>query len=125
MWVVRDFALQLREGGFYFPFSFPPFNISPSFFFFLFSFFLFLLSLIEWLLLAHIIIGNKITPKQYLENALKLQGGAAGGAQKKNQIRSMITTFFQERDCVTLPKPATGSVYNLFTLKPFSKQILY
>ncbi|KAM3147019.1 hypothetical protein pb186bvf_000735 [Paramecium bursaria] len=49
--------------------------------------------------------GNKITPKEYLENALKPLKGFSEAVENKNKIRRHITQFFQERDCVTLVRP--------------------
>lgn len=50
-------------------------------------------------------IGNKITPKEYLENALKPLKGFSESIENKNKIRRHITQFFQERDCITLVRP--------------------
>jgi hypothetical protein len=50
--------------------------------------------------------GKKITPKQYLENALKPQTGFSEDAATKNQVRMLLTNFFRKRDCVTLVRPA-------------------
>jgi hypothetical protein len=50
--------------------------------------------------------GKKITSRQYLENALKPQGGFNADATKKNQIRVLLSNFFRQRDCVTLVRPA-------------------
>ena len=60
--------------------------------------------------------GNKITPKQYLENALKeenitnssfssLNQGVIEEINKKNDIRKTLKLFFTERDCYTLIRP--------------------
>lgn len=63
--------------------------------------------------------GNKITPGQYLENALKednglmtsmssinsFNKGANDEIAKKNDIRSTLKLFFKERDCYTLVRP--------------------
>ncbi|CAK94817.1 unnamed protein product (macronuclear) [Paramecium tetraurelia] len=49
--------------------------------------------------------GNKITPKDYLENALKPLKGFSETIENKNKIRRHITQFFQERDCMTLVRP--------------------
>ena len=48
---------------------------------------------------------NPITPRQYLEGALKPQGGTGDDAFAKNKIRMMIASFFPSRDCVTLVRP--------------------
>lgn len=49
--------------------------------------------------------GKKISAKQYLENALKPQGGYSDDAVAKDQIRALLADFFRERDCVTLVRP--------------------
>lgn len=49
--------------------------------------------------------GNKITPKEYLENALKPLKGFSETIENKNKIRRHITQFFSERDCMTLVRP--------------------
>eukprot|EP00640_Fibrocapsa_japonica_P000953 CAMPEP_0113935390 /NCGR_PEP_ID=MMETSP1339-20121228/2546_1 /TAXON_ID=94617 /ORGANISM="Fibrocapsa japonica" /LENGTH=822 /DNA_ID=CAMNT_0000937531 /DNA_START=19 /DNA_END=2487 /DNA_ORIENTATION=+ /assembly_acc=CAM_ASM_000762 len=50
--------------------------------------------------------GRKISDRQYLEKALKPQAGFSSEAANRNQIRNLLTTFFRERDCVTLVRPA-------------------
>jgi hypothetical protein len=50
--------------------------------------------------------GKKITSRQYLDNALKPQGGFSEDATQKNQIRMLLSNFFRQRDCVTLVRPA-------------------
>lgn len=64
LWVLRDFALQLRD---------------PQ--------------------------GNRITSKDYLENALVPQKGISDAVEQKNRIRRMLRHFFQDRDCSTLVRP--------------------
>jgi len=49
--------------------------------------------------------GNKISSKQYLENALKEQKGFSEAIEQKNRIRRLLTHFFKERDCCTLVRP--------------------
>lgn len=49
--------------------------------------------------------GNKITPKQYLEGALREQKGCSEAVESKNRLRRLLTHFFQERDCCTLIRP--------------------
>ncbi|KAF1325099.1 Guanylate-binding protein, partial [Globisporangium splendens] len=49
--------------------------------------------------------GKKISSKQYLENALKPQGGYSDDAVAKDQIRVLLSDFFRQRDCVTLVRP--------------------
>lgn len=55
---------------------------------------------------------NEINPKQYLENALRpveinrdVMGENAEVMKRKNEIRSVLQTMFQERDCSVLFRP--------------------
>ncbi|KAJ8614420.1 hypothetical protein CTAYLR_000747 [Chrysophaeum taylorii] len=50
--------------------------------------------------------GRKINDRQYLENALKPQQSFTSEAASRNQIRTLLSSFFRERDCVTLVRPA-------------------
>ena len=59
--------------------------------------------------------GNKMTPKQYLDSALKEQKGSSDAVEAKNRVRRMLTHFFHERDCCTLVRP-TEQEKNLQTL---------
>lgn len=59
--------------------------------------------------------GNKMTPKQYLESALREQKGCSEAIEGKNRVRRMLTHFFHERDCCTLVRP-TEQEKNLQTL---------
>lgn len=47
--------------------------------------------------------GSEITPRQYLENALRERPEAS--QQSKNAIRSSIKQLFRDRDCFTLVRP--------------------
>ncbi len=49
--------------------------------------------------------GLPITPQEYLEHALKHQSRTSPAAERKNQIRKQLRTFFQERDCFALVRP--------------------
>jgi ABC-type phosphate transport system auxiliary subunit len=49
--------------------------------------------------------NEKISPKEYLENALQQQKGFSEGVENKNRIRRMIQSFFKERDCFTMIRP--------------------
>jgi len=51
--------------------------------------------------------GNQINSKDYLENALQIQKGVSDGVESKNRIRNLLTTFFKDRDCITLVRPLT------------------
>jgi hypothetical protein len=61
--------------------------------------------------------GRKITAREYLEDALRPEGGLSDEAETKNAIRSMLRAFFPERDCVTLVRPAAeeSALQNLGT----------
>lgn len=48
---------------------------------------------------------NKISSKQYLENALREQKGFSEQVEQKNKIRRLLSHFFQDRDCCTLIRP--------------------
>jgi len=51
---------------------------------------------------------QSVTDRQYLENALRPVDAASGDPDQiaiKNEIRAKLTTFFKERDCVTLVRP--------------------
>ena len=50
--------------------------------------------------------GRKINDKQYLENALKPQQSFSSEAASRNQIRSLLSAFFRERDCITMVRSA-------------------
>lgn len=49
--------------------------------------------------------GSSITPREYLENALKTQKGNSEMVQRKNSIRKELTNFFKDRDCFMLIRP--------------------
>ena len=51
--------------------------------------------------------GKNITEKQYLENALENIKGEENNdiIKEKNRVRSLIRTYFPERDCFTLVRP--------------------
>lgn len=48
-----------------------------------------------------------ITSKEYLEKALQNQKGFSEAIDKKNRIRRLLKSFFQERDCQTMIRPLT------------------
>jgi len=52
---------------------------------------------------------QSVTDRQYLENALRpidvTTGGDPDQIASKNEIRGKLTTFFKERDCITLVRP--------------------
>ena len=49
--------------------------------------------------------GNVITEKQYLENALEKLNGSSDAIEEKNRVRSLIKTYFQEKDCFVMVRP--------------------
>jgi hypothetical protein len=49
--------------------------------------------------------GDSITSKEYLESALKEQKGSSEAIEKKNKIRRLIQSFFNDRDCFTMVRP--------------------
>ena len=49
--------------------------------------------------------GNVITEKQYLENALVELSGLSSTVEEKNRVRSLIRTYFPERDCFCMVRP--------------------
>ena len=66
--------------------------------------------------------GNEISPKQYLENALKEENitnismssynaGVIEEINQKNDIRKTLKLFFPERDCYTLVRPVDNESY--------------
>ena len=51
--------------------------------------------------------GEPINSKEYLENGLRSQKGFSESVEQKNRIRRLLTSFFKERDCVTMIRPLT------------------
>ncbi|POM72054.1 Guanylate-binding protein [Phytophthora palmivora] len=49
--------------------------------------------------------GKKVTSKEYFESALKQQPPLTEEVVQKNKIRSLLSTFFPSRDCVTMVRP--------------------
>ncbi|KAE8904235.1 hypothetical protein PF005_g15084 [Phytophthora fragariae] len=49
--------------------------------------------------------GRKVTPRDYFESALKQQPPLTEEVVQKNRIRSLLSTFFPSRDCVTMVRP--------------------
>ena len=49
--------------------------------------------------------GTQISPKEYLESALKEAKGFSDSVESKNRIRRLLKTFFAERDCCTMVRP--------------------
>ncbi|RLN93015.1 hypothetical protein BBJ28_00012595 [Nothophytophthora sp. Chile5] len=51
--------------------------------------------------------GRKVSPRDYFESALKQQPPLTDEVVQKNRIRSLLSTFFPSRDCVTMVRPLT------------------
>ncbi|KAJ8537338.1 hypothetical protein ON010_g13258 [Phytophthora cinnamomi] len=49
--------------------------------------------------------GKKVTSRDYFESALKQQPPLTDEVVQKNRIRSLLSTFFPSRDCVTMVRP--------------------
>eukprot|EP00850_Spirogloea_muscicola_P021189 SM000240S08606 [mRNA] locus=s240:134650:140591:+ [translate_table: standard] len=49
--------------------------------------------------------GRQITPREYLEAALRPTAATGAAAAAKNQIRTSIRALFPDRDCFTLVRP--------------------
>lgn len=49
--------------------------------------------------------GRKVTPREYFESALKHQPPMTEEIAHKNRIRTLLSTFFPSRDCVTMVRP--------------------
>jgi len=52
--------------------------------------------------------GKKLTSAEYLESCLQPLKGVSENVENKNKIRRMLKFFFQDRDCVTVVRPAEG-----------------
>lgn len=49
--------------------------------------------------------GDPITSKEYLEMALAPAKGFSDAVEEKNRIRRLLTSFFSDRDCITMVRP--------------------
>ncbi|KAG2529524.1 hypothetical protein BBO99_00002368 [Phytophthora kernoviae] len=49
--------------------------------------------------------GCQVTSREYFESALKQQSPLTDEVVQKNRIRSLLSTFFPSRDCVTMVRP--------------------
>lgn len=49
--------------------------------------------------------GDKIEPKEYLENALKEQKGFTNQSKNRNEVRNILRELFPQRDWFTLVRP--------------------
>jgi len=58
-----------------------------------------------WVLRDFSLDLNKKTPREYLEDSLKLQPSTTEEVIQKNNIRKALTSYFPERDCFTLARP--------------------
>ncbi len=50
----------------------------------------------------------QVTPKDYLEHALRPTKGSDPGVVAKNRIRQSITTLFPDRECFCLVRPVSN-----------------
>ncbi len=50
--------------------------------------------------------GMSISNDDYLEDALKEQSGFSGEIMERNKIRTLIKTYFADRHCFTMVRPA-------------------
>lgn len=50
--------------------------------------------------------GMQITHDEYLESALKEQAGFSKDVMERNKIRTLLKTFFKDRHCYALIRPA-------------------
>jgi len=64
--------------------------------------------------------GRRITPRDYLETALRAAPGTSEAAANKNRIRESIKALFPDRDCFTLVRPVNdeGQLARLDGLDP-------
>jgi len=114
MWVVRDFTLRLEDGGRKIndrqrPAAREPFPrraargdapSAPS-------------------RCTRCLVIAALTPlPRYLENALKPQQSFTSEAASRNQIRTLLSSFFRERDCCTLAGPGVGKPPRISTTLP-------
>jgi hypothetical protein len=51
--------------------------------------------------------GVEMTPTEYLESSLRTERGISDEISARNRVRMLLTTFFTQRDCATLPRPVT------------------
>jgi hypothetical protein len=72
--------------------------------------------------------GVKLTPNEYLENSLQPVKGISENVENKNKIRRLLKFFFQDRDCVTVVRPAENEEeiqsLNLVDSSQFRKEFL-
>jgi hypothetical protein len=57
--------------------------------------------------------GVEVTPRDYLETALRPIGGTGPSVEAKNQIRASIKHLFPDRECFTLVMPQLALPYFL------------
>jgi len=50
--------------------------------------------------------GMQISAREYLENSLQLHKGISDKIEERNRIRKLIRHCFQDRDCISLSRPA-------------------
>lgn len=72
--------------------------------------------------------GVKLSANEYLENCLQPVKGISENVENKNKIRRLLKFFFQDRDCVTVVRPAENEEeiqsLNLADSSQFRKEFL-
>lgn len=58
--------------------------------------------------------GRRMSPHDYLEDALKPESGVSDATEQKNTVRNVIRSFFPERDCVTMVRIPFHYRHNAF-----------
>jgi Guanylate-binding protein, N-terminal domain/Guanylate-binding protein, C-terminal domain len=51
--------------------------------------------------------GRRIAAREYLEDALRPEEGLSEAVEAKNAVRTLLRTYFPERDCMTLVRPVS------------------
>ena len=47
-------------------------------------------------------MGNTITEKEYMETSLQLVNGSSDSIEENNRIKSLVKSYFPERDCFVI-----------------------
>ena len=58
--------------------------------------------------------GERLSSREYLEDALKAEPGTSEATETKNSVRAVLRRFFPHRDCMTMvcmSASASGMVY--------------
>ena len=65
--------------------------------------------------------GRPITARTYMENSLEVTSGFDQKQLERNRIRAMLTSFFRDRDCVTLARRLLYSCSCTPTIHDFTR----